>query len=597
MNAKVSSEHTSRRAVVYVRQSSALQVSRNLESQRLQYGLVDLARTHGFAEVDVIDDDLGRSGSGSAERPGFERLVAAVCKAEVGAVLCLEASRLARNGRDWHHLVDLCGLVGALIIDPEGVYDPRLINDRLLLGLKGSMSEFELSLLRQRSKEARDAKASRGELRFHLPAGLCWGPSGRIELEPDQRVQGTIRLVFRRFTELGSARQVFLWMRSEEIQIPVARVNQGRAAYWRFPDYSNIILILKNPLFAGAYVYGRRQSQTRVVDGRARKTQGHPKPREQWSVLLPDHHEGYISWEEYERNQVLLEENAHMKQRMGRKSGRGGQALLTGLLRCARCGRKLLVHYTKKRYVRYHCRSGNINQSTPRCISFGGQRPERAVVGELVRALEPSAIDAAIEVAAQGATQAADRRNAIELELKQANYEALLASRRYEAVDPDNRLVASELEARWNAALQRTRELERTLEGARVAESRVNAPDRVTLMALAANLEEVWNAPSTDMKLKQRIVRILLHEIVVDVDEERSELKLVFHWTGGRHSELRVPKKGYNTTMTDLKVVEVVRRMAGRWTDEQIAATLNRLALRTGRGNAWNAKRVESLRC
>jgi len=320
------------------------QVLGNLESQKRQYALADAARAAGFVSVTVIDDDLGRSGSGLAARPGFQRLVAELCAGAVGAVFCLEASRLARNGRDWHHLVDLCALTSALVIDPDGAYDPRLINDRLLLGLKGTMSEYELSLLRQRGLAARDSKAGRGALRFTLPPGLVWSEDGRIELDPDQRVQGAIQLVFAKFQELGSARQVILWLRAADIKMPVVLRNiQIYKLSWKAPAYHTVMQILHNPLYAGAYAFGRIAQKTRIVDGRARKVSGFKKPREEWNVLLRDNHPGYISWQEYEDNQKLLLENAHMKKNCSRKSARGGRALLTGLMRCGRCGRMMRV--------------------------------------------------------------------------------------------------------------------------------------------------------------------------------------------------------------------------------------------------------------
>jgi DNA invertase Pin-like site-specific DNA recombinase len=333
MNPKLTNEHLRRRAIVYIRQSSPGQVLHNQESQRRQYSLVDRARELGFRDVTVIDDDLGRSGSGLVGRPGFQRLVAEVCTGDVGAIFCIEASRLARNGRDWHHLIELCGMVDAVVIDPDGIYNPGLINDRLLLGLKGTMSEFELNLLRQRSLEAIRQKAGRGELQFLLPVGLCWTAAGKIEKAPDQRVQQALQLVFTKMTELGSARQVLLWFRQENITLPaLPRVAGGSTITWKLPIYNTVLKILANPVYAGAYAFGKTQARTTVVDGRARKTEGHRKPRPEWTVLIRDHHPGYISWEQYERNQALLAANAHMKSRMEPKAGRGGRALLAGLL-------------------------------------------------------------------------------------------------------------------------------------------------------------------------------------------------------------------------------------------------------------------------
>jgi DNA invertase Pin-like site-specific DNA recombinase len=314
MNHKITPDHVSRAAVVYVRQSTMAQVTGNLESQRRQYDLAKAAEATGFASVTVIDDDLGRSGSGTMQRPGFERLVAMVCSGDVGAVYCIEASRLARNGRDWHHLIDLCALAGALVIDPDGAYDPRIVNDRLLLGLKGTMSEYELSLMRQRGIAARDSKAKRGEFRFMLPPGFCWSAAGKIEIDPDQHVADTIRLVFTKFRELGSARQVFLWLRSADIKMPIVLRNVDVCKLvWKSPAYHSVMQILHNPLYAGAYAFGRRAQRTQIVDGRARKVSGFAKPRDEWNVLLRDNHPGYIGWQEFEDNQKLLLENAHMK--------------------------------------------------------------------------------------------------------------------------------------------------------------------------------------------------------------------------------------------------------------------------------------------
>jgi len=279
MNPKIMPEHLRRGGIVYVRQSSIGQVLEHTESRRRQYALADSARELGFASVSVIDDDLGRSGSGQVERPGFQKLVAAVCGGSVGAIFCIEASRLARNGRDWHHLIDLCALVNTLVIDNDGVYDPRLVNDRLLLGLKGTMSEYELSLLRQRGLAARDAKAQRGELRFALPPGYGWDELGRIEIDPDERVSESIRLLFRKFQELGSARQVFLWAREARVKLPVLRQGPtGSGVEWREPAYHTVVQVLKHPVYAGAYVFGRTTQRTQVIDGRARKSLGHHKP-------------------------------------------------------------------------------------------------------------------------------------------------------------------------------------------------------------------------------------------------------------------------------------------------------------------------------
>ena len=497
MRPKIAPEHLGRGAVVYVRQSTMGQVAEHTESQRRQYALAESARSLGFASVTVIDDDLGRSGSGLVERPGFQKLVASVCSGSVGAVFCIEASRLARNGRDWHHLIDLCALVGTLVVDPDGTYDPRLVNDRLLLGLKGTMSEYELSLLRQRGIAARDSKALRGELRFILPPGYCWNEIGQIEMDPDERVSGVIRLLFDKFQELGSARQVLLWAQDQALQLPITRRNNSSVCKieWRPAAYHTVLQILRHPVYAGAYVFGRTTQRTRIVDGRARKTTGHSKPMAAWNVLLRDHHLGYLSWEQYEANQKLISENAHMQRRTERKSARGGRALLTGLVRCGRCGRTMRVFYgTQSGHAhRYHCRGDDSHVGGWLCIGIGGVRIDRAVAAQIVEAVSEHAIEAAIQAADQSVRADQEIRQALCRELEEARYNASLAARRYEVVDPTKRLVARELETRWNTALERVGHLEDRIARHDVAAALRPKVDRAALMALARDLPTTWN--------------------------------------------------------------------------------------------------------
>ena len=599
MNSKLTSERLLRKALVYVRQSKPSQLIHNQESTRLQLGLADRARALGFQQVVVIDDDQGRTGSGLVDRPGFQRLAAEVCSGEVGAVFCIEASRLARNGRDWHHLIDLCGMVGAVVVDPDGIYDPTLTNDRLLLGMKGTISEFELNLFRQRSTEAILQKARRGELQMQIPVGFCWTPSGKLEKDPDQRVQQAIQLVFRKMTELGSIHQVLLWFRQENICLPAFPHDPGeRKMIWKLPGYAALHSLLTKPIYAGAYVYGKTETRTKIVEGRARKSAGHRKPQSGWKVLIKDHHPGYLSWEEYERNRSMIAANAHIRSGAEPKAGRGGRALLSGLLRCRRCGQMMSVCYPGT-VVRYVCSAARSQYGERRCISFGGFRIDAAMSQQVLQAISGNAIEAALEAAGQMQQKRRDLRKAIELELGQARYEARLAARRYESVDPDQRLVASELEARWNTVLQKTKELENKLHEFDDESQSVSAPNKQVLLSLAQDLPAIWNSPSTDMRLKQRIVRILIHEIIADVEEKSREVVLVIHWAGGRHSELRVKKSeaGRNRRCTDPEAIEVIRQMAGKFTDTQIAATLNRLGLRTGVDNGWNVSRVYSARC
>jgi excisionase family DNA binding protein len=598
MSDKISTAQITRKAIVYVRQSTPYQVRHNTESTRLQYGLAQRARDLGFTRVEIIDDDLGRTGSGVADRTGFNDLVGAVCTSEVGAVFCIEDARLARNGREWHHLIDLCALTGTLLIDPRGVYDPRLIDDRLLLGFKGSMAEFELSLIRQRSFEAIQAKARRGELRFRLPVGLLWNAANQIERDPDLRVRETIDLVFKKFESLGSIRQVLQWFRRSAVAVP-ARTPADERVRWRLPDVQSIHSFLTNPLYAGAYAFGRTENRTTVVEGRARKTVGHRKPIERWTVLIHEHHEGYISWAHYERVQQLIAENSHVVNQG--KIGRGGRCLLIGLLRCARCGRMMNVVYkgATNNVPRYVCFGAERNHGTDRCLSFGGLRVDQAIATELLRAVDGPAIDAAIEVAATQQDEREQRGKMIELELEQARYQARLTERSYHAVDPDNRLVAAELETRWNAALGQVAQLESQLQHETQAPCSTNASiDHAKLRALADDLETVWNAPSSEHRLKQRVARILMREVIADIDGKTSEVVLIIHWAGGRHSEIRVAKNkpGHTSRWTDPDAAKIIRRMAGEWSDRDIALTLNRMGLRSGTGLTWTDSRVHSIR-
>jgi DNA invertase Pin-like site-specific DNA recombinase len=601
MTPKITPDHQSRGAAVYVRQSSMTQVVDNTESQRRQYALADVARAAGFASVMVIDDDLGRSGSGLIERPGFQKLVTAVCTNKIGAVYCIEASRLARNGRDWHHLIDLCALAGALVIDPDGAYDPQLINDRLLLGLKGTMSEYELSLFRQRGIAARDSKAQRGELRFTLPPGYCWGETGQIEMDPDERVTDTIHLLFRKFRELGSARQVLLWMRQSQVQLPVVRRNL--ASYkiaWRAPAYHTVLQVLKSPIYAGAYAFGRRSYRTKVVDGRARKTSGHSKSMSDWDVLLRDNHQGYITWEQFEANQRLLDENAHMQKRGSRKAARGGRALLTGLVRCGRCGRMMQVFYRTQpsHGHRYQCRGKDNQVADELCIGIGGMRIDRAVAAQILDAVSDHAVDAAILAGDQVATAAADVRKAVEGELEEARYEASLASRRYDLVDPAKRHVARTLEARWNAALERVAKLEQRIADLETEAASRPEIDRAALMQLAYDLPAAWNAPTTDARTKQRLTHILIQEVVIDLDDAANEVVVVIHWVGGRHTEIRVARvKNVHGPATDQhSPVEVMRKLGGQWPDRELAVTMNRMRCKSQKGESWTTMRVRELR-
>ena len=401
-----------------------------------------------------------------------------------------DASRLARNGRDWHHLLELCGLVGARVIDLDGVYDPCRPNDRLLLGMKGSISEFELGVLRARMYDAARSKARRGELRISVPVGYVWDREIGLGLDPDMRLQEAVRLIFARFRELGSARQVLLSLAADQLHFP--RPSDGRrmiAFDWTPIRYRNVISVLKNPFYAGAYIYGKSEHRTAIVNGRAQKTYGHGKPFEEWEVVLKDHHEGYIDWAEFERNQKQLAANAYG--RVGEvKSGRGGQALLVGLLRCARCGRRLKVaHYGRKGRA-YRCDNPNLMLAAARCLTFGSSRVDSVLARELLRAVEPIAVEAAVAAERLRMERVNERRHILELDLQKARYEASLAERRYAACDPDNRLIAAQLEKSWETAL-------RQVEACRAVLSRRMTSHSQRTPPISSGWPKIWKRPGT----------------------------------------------------------------------------------------------------
>lgn len=596
---KITHEHFDRQAIVYIRQSTADQVANNLESQRRQYGLADRARQLGWRDVAVIDDDLGRSGGG-ASRPGFEKLLAAICEGRVGAVVSIEASRLARNGRDWHTLLEFCGLVGTLILDEDGVYDPRHPNDRLLLGMKGTMSEMELSVLRQRSLEALKQKARRGELFMTVAIGYVRIGNNRIEKDPDRRIAEAIGLVFAKFVEMQSVRQVHLWFRQEHIPLPaVCYGTEDRAIEWKLPVYNTILHILTNPIYAGAYAFGRTGSRVSIEAGRKKVVRGFKKERKDWEVLIPNHHEGYLSWADYERNLGLIADNTNGKNPMSRGALRRGEALLAGLLRCGHCGRKLHVAYsgTDGNTGRYHCQGGFLNHGGDRCISFGGMRIDRDIGTEVIARLQPLGIEAALAAQAFRSRATEEKQRQVELALEQARYEVRRARRQYDTVDPDNRLVAAELETRWNERLTVVRDLETELDKLTMSSASEGMPvDRERLLTLGADLQRAWTSAGVTSEAKKRIVRTLIDEIVVRVED--NALDLVICWHGGDHSALKVKKNrsGQHRWSAEGETIDLVRVLARQMPDKAIASVLNRAGKTTGRGNGWTQSRVCSLR-
>ena len=602
MNEKITDQHLKLDAYVYVRQSTGHQVRHHHQGRQRQYDLSDRASELGFKRVVVIDDDQGKTGSGLVERPGFATLLAAVCSGEVGAVFALEASRLARNNRDWHHLIDLCALTATLIIDGEGAYDPREVNDRLLLGLKGTMSEFELSLFRQRARKAFEMKVAAGHAMWEMPIGFTRDELDRVEKIADRQVQSAIEGVFRKFRELGSARQTALWYRDQNLPLPEAiRGTRSKQYAWRLPSETRIRQILKNPCYAGALAYGRTEAKITVDDGRARKSSSRNyKSQEKWKVLLRGNHDGYITWEDYQENLSMLKSNAASRQPRADGVAKKGTALLSGLLRCGHCGRKLFVGYSGKsgRQPRYLCHGGREERGSASCQSLGGGGIDRAVSAAVLDAIEPAGIEAAMTAMSHFDQQQDERRRSLELALEKAHFEVDRAHRQYELVDPANRLVASELETRWNAAMEKEADLQQQLESTTEQRHELTEQEQQRLLELGRDLKSLWEDASATDAQKKRILRTVLQEIVIGDDTNRKNHMLKLHWKGGTHTELSVQRntRGKRASNTSKTALELITELSKVCSDQAIAATLNRLGYKTGAGKTWRVHSVYSSR-
>ena len=594
MSDKIKPHHLQRKAVLYVRQSSAHQVIHNRESRSLQYAMRERLTVLGWSDIEIIDDDLGISAAGTATRAGFERMVAEVCLGKVGAVAAREVSRFARNSRDWQQLIEMCRVVDTLLVDQETIYAPRQGNDRLLLGLKGSLNEYELDLLRQRSLAARHQKAQRGELIVAAPVGFLKTDEQKLEKDPDRRVQQAIALIFTKFSELGTVRQTLLWFLEHGLDLPARRPSGD--IVWKRPCYATVYRILTNPAYGGTYAYGKTGASTVYESSTAR--QGvRRKPREEWLALRPGTHEGYVAWERAEAIRQMIIDNNYGGEHRG--AAKHGDALLAGILRCRRCGRKLTVRYAGGRnyILRYSCSRGWMDNGEPRCIAFGGLKVDDAIAAEILRVVQPGAVEAAMQAQQQELQHRDEVRAALMRDLEAARFAADRAFRQYDATDPQNRLVAAELELRWNRALERVSNLQERIDAhdREVPASTSATPD--DFVSLASDLKTIWADPSTDARLKKRIVRTLIHEVIADIEPQAGEIVLVLHWAGGVHTDLRLLRRRRgqckSTAVEIIEAVRVLVRIAG---DDLIAGLLNRNSLKTGYGNRWTRERVTSLR-
>jgi DNA invertase Pin-like site-specific DNA recombinase len=598
-NPKIKPEHLARKAIVYLRQSSEKQVRQNKESQLLQYAVAERVRALGWKQVEIINNDLGSSaGVASAQREGFERVLSLVALGEVGIVGSREVSRLSRTDRDWCRLLEVCQIFGTLIADEQQVYDLNYLDDQLVLGIKGTLSVVELKVIRQRLLAGQESKARRGELFKRLPIGYARDPAGKVVFHPDQRVYEAVQLVFAKFQELWSVRQTFHWFRDHDVELPANPI-EGTGLIWKIPSQSLIRDILRNPFYAGAYIWGRRPVTTLLVDGRLEKRQSAMRPAEACRVFIRDHHVGYIDWATYEENRRMMRRNSvNSEGDESMAAIRAGQGLLVGLLRCGHCGRKLHVRYWGGRgtNARYLCK-GDYDAGGQYCIGFGGSSVDRRVGQELLKAIAPLGVEAGLRALEELSAGGAAQRAALSRQLEQLVYEAKKAFEQYDAVDARNRLVASELERRWNEKLEEIEAVKQRLSSLDAQRYSLSPEEEITIRSMGEHFAQVWQSNHCPPTLKKMIFRTAIEEIIVQTDPEKKSLELVIHWKGGAHTQFAMERpRSATETATPTEALEIIRRMAVRYGDDQIASVLNRRGYSTGKGMRWNQTRVATAR-
>ena len=584
-----------------LRQSTATQVERNRESTDRQYKLAGRAHALGWdpKQVKVMDEDLAQSGQSTARRTGFALMTGEVALGHVGLILSIEVLRVARNNADWYQLLDLCSVTDTLIGDEEGLYHPGLFNDRLLLGLKGTMAEAELHVLRSRLDGGIRNKAARGELRRGLPVGFVWGQEdGEVLLHPDQAVRGVLHTIFEKFAELGSVRQVWLWLRSEGLCFPSQ--SASLTIEWVCPTYTAIHHVLTNPVYAGAYAYGKTRHERYLDDaGRVGHRIRH-LARPEWKVLIPGHHPGFINWETYEMNQARIAKNTHPGPH---KAGavREGAALLQGLATCGVCGRRLRVYYEgKKATPGYYCEGSNIvNGRGSRCLRVGGMRIDQAVARAFLDAVTPAGVEAALLAEDQLATEHDASLRQWRLQVERARYEADRAQARFQAVEPENRLVARTLETEWEQRLAALAAAEAELTR-REAQRPVHLTNeqREKIRTLGTDLQSVWNAATTTDRDRKELLGLLLEEANIRIDKVQHQGHMTLRWRGGALLELDVNLRSYRvcSIRTEEDTLDLIRRLAAHYDDAVIAGILNRQGRKTATGERFTAGRVGNLR-
>jgi DNA invertase Pin-like site-specific DNA recombinase len=597
---KIQPAHRERLACVYVRQSTALQVRQHQESTERQYHLQERAMTLGWAAtaIEVIDEDQGRSGQSALHRTGFQRLVAQVSLGQVGIVLMLEASRLARNNSDWYHLIEICGVRRTLIADEQAVYDPREPNDRLLLGVKGTLSEAETFTLRTRLYEGRWNKARKGALRFPLPIGYVRGADDAWELDPNAQVRERLGYVFAAFRRHGVARAVVRALREQELDLPsyvVGKENYG-ALVWKTPTLGAVVRILTNPGYAGAYVYGRWDYSGERQSAKTGKTLPRVRPLDAWTVCLRDHHPSYLTWDEFVTNRARLRANGYRVETPG--AARDGAALLQGIVRCGVCGGKMRVQYHQAHESRsptYLCPGGYADGDPHLCQSVTARPVDAGVVAAFLAAASPLSVEISLRVLERIEQDRAVQRRQWELQVEQARYEARLAQRRYDAIDPENRLVAAELERRWNEKLERVARLEHAAAQLdQHAHWAITAEERETIQRLAQDLPALWQAETTTHHERKQLLRLAIDSVQLDTVSQPGQVSLQIHWRIGTITTLAVkrPAAGDGSLQTPAAAVATIQALAPTCDYAAIAEQLNAAGWRTAFGLAFTWEHV-----
>lgn len=596
-DSRITKDHLKKMAIVYLRQSTADQVRHNTESTQLQRGLRERAITFGWIDPLIIDDDLGVSASGYAERQGFQKMLALVASKQVGIIFCYDASRLSRNSKDWASLFELCGFFQTLIADLDQIYDLALPNDRLVLGIKGTVSELELNIIRSRLRSGAEAKAARGELKFILPPGYAHDLDERIVLDPDQRVREAIATLFKQFELASSIRQLALWYRATQTLFPVRKNYATKQALWEIPCATTLRNLLKHPIYCGTYVFGRRQRFVQYQEGRLVKKSDDCRAAEHCRVCIPDHHPAYISAEQFKCNLRKIEET-RPRWTMQNNSGapREGYALLTGVLRCARCGKKLHVAYNAD-HAMYYCDGALKQNERQRCISFGAQQVDQAVTVELERAIAPLAIEAAKLVRQEKMRDQDNASSQARLRVQAAQYEADRAFEQFNLVDPKNRLVVDSLESRLNQKLLELKEATDHLRAIE-AETKQQFSDEQLgrLDHLARHFDELWHHPLADHALKKRVLRAAIFEIVAEHLRDEQKIRLVIHWPGGAHTELLVNKRATPVAKTNKASLTAMVAELSELSDADVARILNMKGTAPRAGQRWTKDEVSQFR-